>query len=184
MDFLSTLKDELIPDARRLVPDLPWTSESAVLLGAICLQESGGRNVVQAHGPAQGYPQFEAGGIGAVLSNSATARRARRAIERSGILGESEMSGEISGGPDGGYPAESLGRVVSVVRTKFLNFPALQISLARLMLWANPNPLPALGDCNGAWKYYDSTWRPGKPRPTDWPANYAASLHVLSGGTS
>lgn len=37
----------------------------------------------------------------------------------------------------------------------------LAAGLARLLLWTDPKPLPAVGDEEGAWQFYLRTWRPG-----------------------
>lgn len=52
--------------------------------------------------------------------------------------------------------------------------------LARGDLWCNPEPLPNVDDDQAAWDYYIETWRPGKPRPTDWAANYQAALDAIA----
>lgn len=51
----------------------------------------------------------------------------------------------------------------------------LAAGFARLLLWADPKPLPDLDDEHGAWETYLRCWQPGKPRPQDWPANHAAA---------
>ncbi|WP_325438064.1 hypothetical protein [Pseudomonas nitroreducens] len=55
----------------------------------------------------------------------------------------------------------------------------LAAGLARLLLFTDPARLPALGDEAGAWDLYLRTWRPGKPRPKEWPENYAAALEAI-----
>lgn len=58
----------------------------------------------------------------------------------------------------------------------------LAAALARLLLFTDPKRLPALGESEEAWKLYRyRTWRPGKPHPENWPANYAAALRVVKG---
>ena len=175
----------LLPAAHRLVPSVPWGNEASVLLLAICGQESGWQNVQQAAGgPAKGYPQFEVEAIRELLENGASAHAALQAVQLSGILDSGPGASSVSAGAMTGAPLDSPSRLAAVVWTKFLNFPALQLALARLMLWDNPNDLPPLGDCNGAWLYYTQTWRPGKPRPADWAANYHASLSAMTGNPS
>jgi hypothetical protein len=190
MDFLTTLSSSLIPQARAILPTTPWTPQACVLLGAIGLQESGGRDIAQeAGGPGQGYWQEEAG-IAAVLRNPTSAELARQCVAASGILRGASQIPEVfqvetaaSVVGHGGYPSTSLPPIIVVMRQKFLNFQTLQLCLARLMLWDNPNPLPDLGDCNGAWNYYDATWRPGSPRPESWASNYGAALQHFTGGS-
>jgi hypothetical protein len=55
----------------------------------------------------------------------------------------------------------------------------LAACVARLMLWTSPSALPAVGDQNGAWNYYENIWRPGKPRPQDWPNHYQPALGAV-----
>lgn len=57
----------------------------------------------------------------------------------------------------------------------------LACAVARLLLWSEPNPLPAIGDIQGAWNYYVKLWGPGSPRPKEWPALYAQSVIALKG---
>lgn len=40
--------------------------------------------------------------------------------------------------------------------------------VARLLLWTDAQPLPAVNDADGAWDYYLRCWRPGKPHPETW----------------
>ena len=56
----------------------------------------------------------------------------------------------------------------------------LAAGFARLLLWSDPQPLPAIGDQQAAWQLYLRTWRPGKPRATAWPLNYQQALSYLS----
>lgn len=55
----------------------------------------------------------------------------------------------------------------------------LAAGLARLLLWTDPRPLPALGDAQAAWECYAWNWRPGQPHPEKWPANYAQALEFV-----
>jgi hypothetical protein len=52
---------------------------------------------------------------------------------------------------------------------------------ARLLLWTEPEPLPAIGDQSEAWECYLALWRPGKPHPETWPANYALAVETVMG---
>lgn len=195
MEFLETLSTQLIPQARAILPTLPWGVQVGTMLGAMGLQESGGQDIQQVGGgPGLGYWQEEAG-IGAVLRNASSAAMARHAVEASGILEfedenhsrkstDPKVPAEIPYGPGGGYPSMTVPLIVMVMRRKFLNFPVLQTCFARLMLWDNPNPLPSQGDCNGAWTYYTDTWRPGTPRPATWRSNYSQSLAHFQGNAT
>lgn len=52
----------------------------------------------------------------------------------------------------------------------------LAAACARLLLWADPQPLPQIDDTAGAWECYLRTWRPGQPHPQTWPACHAAAV--------
>lgn len=55
----------------------------------------------------------------------------------------------------------------------------LSAGCARLLLYTDPQPLPAVSDVDGSWALYQRVWRPGKPRPAEWPANHAAAVGAL-----
>lgn len=59
------------------------------------------------------------------------------------------------------------------------NDDVLAAALARLLLWTDPKPLPALGDSDAAWSLYLRTWRPGKPHQTTWPQLYADAVRAV-----
>lgn len=129
-----------------------------VQLLATGLQESGFMTRQQNGGPARSYWQFEqAGGIHAVLTHPASKAYARAFCGLRAVA-----------------PVES------DVYAAFLSDDQLACAFARLLLWTDANPLPQLGDVAGAWKYYQRNWRPGKPRPEAWPANYAAALDAVA----
>ncbi len=58
------------------------------------------------------------------------------------------------------------------MRGGFIAIPDFALDLhetgvfARLLLWTDAKPLPAIGDEQGAWDYYLRNWRPGKPTRT------------------
>jgi hypothetical protein len=130
-----------------------------VQLLAIGMQESGFETRQQRGGPARSYWQFEqAGGIQGVLTHPASKAYARAFC---GL--------------------RAVAPVASDVYAAFLSDDVLACAFARLLLWTDADPLPQLSDADGAWKYYQRNWRPGKPRPEAWPANYAAALDAVSG---
>ena len=51
---------------------------------------------------------------------------------------------------------------------------------ARLLLWTDPRPLPAIGDVKAAWQYYLRNWRPGKPHEKTWAPLYAEAMEEVS----
>lgn len=60
----------------------------------------------------------------------------------------------------------------------------LAAGLARLLLWTDPQKLPALGDDKAAWNCYIRTWRPGKAKPATWPALYAQAHDAVRNESS
>ncbi len=121
--------------------------EARVLLLAIGFQESDFEARRQMNGgPARGFWQFErGGGVRGVLEHHST-----RGIA-AGLLGTLQYSG------DAVYDALEHNDV-------------LACAFARLLLWTHPAPIPV--DAPSAWAYYAATWRPGRPRPDEWPANF------------
>lgn len=148
----------IIVPAMFFMPDGMDAPAARVLLLAIALQESGLRARAQAGGgPARGLWQFErAGGCAGALKHPATRSLAEFACDVAGI----------DPSPEGLY-------------WRIEHDDVLACRAARLLLWTDPQPLPALGDEAGAWALYLRTWRPGKPRPKEWAGNYAAALQAV-----
>lgn len=57
----------------------------------------------------------------------------------------------------------------------------LAYAVARLALWMDPHPLPAIGDEDGAWTVYLRVWRPGKPSRARWATVYSQAVTVING---
>lgn len=58
----------------------------------------------------------------------------------------------------------------------------LAAGVARLLLWTDAQPLPAVDDMEGAWKLYaDRAWRPGKPHKKTWPEFHALARKFVTG---
>jgi hypothetical protein len=55
----------------------------------------------------------------------------------------------------------------------------LACGFARLDLYCDPHPLPAIGDAQAAWDVYLRTERPGKSRPQDWQLNYSNAVQAV-----
>ena len=139
---------------QHLLPAKFDSPQARVQLIANGLQESGFATRQQDHGPARSYWQMEqGGGIRGVLTNSVTSPYARTVCSLRAVA-----------------PTES------DVYAAFLSDDQLACAFARLILWADPNPLPQLGDADGAWNCYLRNWRPGRPRPDAWPDHYNAAL--------
>lgn len=145
---------------------IPSDDRARVLMLAIAGQEGGWKyRVQQGNGPAHGFWQFErAGGVAGVLNNHATAGMANAACEAAGLLVPS--------------PATAWGLMASEKGDN------LAVAFARLLLWSDPAPLPALGEQDACWSYYERNWRPGKPGPDRWPANYQAAMTAVQSGAA
>lgn len=154
----AALLEQVIEPALHGMPVKFDSLQARVMLVAIALQESGLRTRQQDGGPAHGLWQFEENGCEAVLVNPVTAALAAAACRENDV----------------GLYAED-------VYAALLTNDELACVFARLMLYAVPHALPELGDEQGAWTYYVHAWGVGKPRPDDWPANYAAALKAVTG---
>jgi hypothetical protein len=156
------LAQVIIPSFAHLLPAKFDSPEARAMLLASGGQESGFATRQQIGGPAHGLWQNEQGGmVHGVLTNSATSRYARSFCSLQCVA-----------------PIES--DVYAAIKFDDL----LACAIARLGLWADPQPLPALGDEQGAWACYLRNWRPGKPRPDSWPANYAAAVKAVAGASA
>ena len=140
-----------------------------VELLAIAPQESGlehRRQIDSAGNPidtlARGWYQFEkGGGVAGVMNHPASADYAREICERMYVpFNQNDIHEAIAWN---GY---------------------LATFFARLLLWTDAAPLPAVGDEAGAWLYYERNWRPGAPHPETWPANYRLAVEACRGATS
>ncbi len=148
-----------LSEAMALLPAALDTKKARALLMAICLQESGltARAQIVAgggKGPARGLAQFElGGGVRGVMTHPASRELAAKVCQ------DRRIGGATS----------------SVVWAELERDDVLALAFARLLLLTDPRPLPELGDQAGAWSYYVRNWRPGKPHPNRWPANYQAA---------
>ena len=156
--MISTVSRYVIPAALSLLPERMDTPEAHVLLLAIAGQESGFAHRRQTGlGPARGFWQFEQPGLRGVLTHTASETYAQQIIE------------------DLLYT----GRPYYELHEALEHNDILACAIARLLLWTDAQPLPAIGDSEGAWGYYLRLWRPGKPHPVRWPANYAAAMVMV-----
>jgi hypothetical protein len=141
-----------------LLPAKMNTKAARLMLHAISRQENPRRLEQQVNGPARGDYQFEAGGgVKGVLEHSASRDEAVLVCKARGV------------NPTRFSVYEAIG-----------HDPVLAAAMARLLLWTDPKPLPAIGQQQEAWDLYSRVWRPGKPHPEKWPANYAAALEAVS----
>lgn len=57
---------------------------------------------------------------------------------------------------------------------------ALGAAMARLLIYADPQKLPTIGDSESAWDLYaNRAWRPGKPHKATWAANYSRAREIV-----
>lgn len=153
---------------KRLIPaaleamNLPSSLELRVQMLSICGQESGWEKRYQVldgggKGPARGLWQFErGGGVKGVFEHHTTHEHLRLLCR-----------------------ARDVAFDVMQIWMALEHDDVLAAGCARLLLLADPAPLPALGNQAGAWAYYLRCWRPGKPHPKRWPANYTAAMKAV-----
>jgi len=145
-----------INPALDLLPPNMASDEARVMLLAIGRQESAFMERAQIGGPARSLWQFERNGVLAVMHHHASAPYVF------------ELCGKL------GIPYGS-----NAIFNTLLTDDVLGAALARLLLWTDPRPLPAIGDKAGAWDLYERTWRPGKPAYSRWGDAYDAAVEVI-----
>jgi hypothetical protein len=157
----SAIRREVIAPALAILGQ-PETPELLVLMLAICGQESGFKARAQVlngggKGPARGLWQFErGGGVRGLMTHRATHEPLRLLCRARDVAYDSTQ-------------------IWMAMETDDI----LAAGCARLLLLSDPRKLPAVGDESGAWDYYLRNWRPGKPHPKRWPANYSAARAAL-----
>ncbi|GAB3484470.1 hypothetical protein [Azotobacter salinestris] len=151
---LSEIRAAAIAPALALLPARMTSPAAEVMLLAIGLQESALRHRRQVGGPARGLWQFEqGGGVRGVLQHPLSRPRALSICEARGIA-----------------------PVPSAVYAALEHDDILAAAFARLLLWTDPAPLPAVGEVGKAWDLYLRTWRPGKPHRHSWDRLYAQAM--------
>lgn len=152
MGALAAITANAIDPALAMLPAKMNTAEARVMLLAIGLQESRFEHRYQVlnngrKGPARGLWQFErGGGVVGVLLHSATRTKALEVCEARGV-------------PHVSYEVWIALEYDDVLAAAF----------ARLLLYTDPQPLPKVEDCDGAWALYaNRVWKPGKPHPGTW----------------
>lgn len=162
MNQVLTTFNNAVDPAMVLLPDPMDSRRARVQLAATMLQESRGIDRHQIGGPAHGLWQFEQGtrksrgGVWGVYLHEASAPHLRRACS---LL-------RCDFDPVAIYTDIEFDDVLACV-------------VARLLLWTDRQPLPAIGDTPGAWDYYLRNWNPGKPKPGKWPLNYSRALAMV-----
>lgn len=154
---LDEITQQAIEPAYALLPTRMRSQEATLMLLAIGLQESRFLHRRQIGGPARGYLQFERdGGVRGVLMHPASRPHALAVCAARGVR-----------------------PVAADVYAALEHDDVLAAGFARLLLYSDPAPLPALGDEAGAWAYYLRNWRPGKPHPQTWPKLYQNALSFV-----
>lgn len=135
------------------------TRQARVLLLAIALQETNLEHRLQlGGGPGRGFWQFEKG-------------------PRSGLAGLMRRE------PCKGWVRAICGELLvppnlATVHEALAWHDVLAAALARLLLVADPQPLPAADDRDGGWATYLRVWNPGRPRPERWAECHAMALQA------
>jgi len=149
----------IISEALRELPERMTSCRAQAMMLAIGLQESrfvDRRQVPVAH--AMGFWQFErAGGVRGVMTHRASRDLAEQALQRRGLVLDEGAAWRALADDD-----------------------VLAAIFARLLLWTDPQVLPALTDPAGAWDLYVRVWRPGKPHPQTWQRLHQQALGLMS----
>lgn len=158
---LTYVTSHVYPAVRALLPGALWRREqdTFAFLTAIALQESGLKTRRQYLGPARSFVQFEVNGVSAVMRH----RDSRPFI--------APLLTAL------GYPVDL---APAEVHAAVEHNDVLAFALARLLLWTDPRPLPTRDRPNDAWLQYLATWRPGKPHPERWAANWTRAWEITA----
>lgn len=171
---LNDVVEKAIKPALAMLPARMRSRESVVMLLAIGLQESLFMYRRQmGNGPARGWWQFEKmGGVAGVMQHRSSRDLAQDICVARGVA---KLRPEV---------------FINTVYQKLESDDVLAAAFARLLLWTDPKPLPALNDIDSAWQLYLRTWRPGAyTRGTGeqkselrkkWGQNYAQAMQEIS----
>ncbi len=153
MDFCEIVEKSL--EWLTHLTDVTSDDRARILVMTIAGQESDWAARVQHGGPAHSYWQFEEmGGVAELFAVTPLQLKA------------------VCGALDIPYDR-------STVYQAMVYNDRLACCMARLLLWQDPPALPAVGDVEGAWRYYLRNWRPGAPHPEGWPGKYATAKATL-----
>ncbi len=157
MNYREALNKVVIPGLK-LLPEKMDTPEARVMLLTIGMQESRFLHRKQINGPARGFFQFEeGGGVRGVLKHPSTKRIIQDVIFKLGI------------------PAEECYNCLA-------EDDDLAAAFARLLLYTDPKPLPALNsDPSESWDYYLRNWKPGKPHRETFDAFLLHAREAVNG---
>ena len=157
-----------LPATRALLPAPMMASPRAwAMLLAIGLQESKFLERQQVlenglpNGPARGFWQFErGGGVKGVMTHP----RSREVASQ--VLLELRYRHLLGKFRETHYALR--------------DNDVLACAFARLLLWTLPNTLPARDNAAAGWHQYLEAWRPGRPHPSTWAANYREAWERVS----
>lgn len=147
---------QAINPALGMLPQAMRSDPARCMLLAIGRQESNFATRQQVNGPARGLFQFEPNGVRAVLYSTKSGDALYRFAQAGGVR-------------YGSIP----------IYDALLTDDVLAAGLARLLLWCDPQPLPAVGDADGAWQTYLRCWRPGKPDRERWSSAYGLAVETV-----
>lgn len=119
------------------------------------LELQDGRLVPGRVGPATSFWQMEMnGGVKGVMTHQATRSIAEALVAKAGLP----------------FNYEAVWREFSEI-----SGDELASVFARLLIYTHPPRVPEASPAGQeeAWRYYLAVWRPGKPRPEEWPESWA-----------
>lgn len=155
---LDEVCEKVILPAFAELPMSMGSAEAAVMLLGTGQQES--RFIYRRqlnNGPAKGFWQFErGGGVKGVMQHHKTVALARKVVLDRGLSFDAMTVWNALEADD-----------------------VLACIFARLLLFANPKPLPKLDEPLTAWNYYLESWRPGKPHQKTWPGYHSAAVKAV-----
>jgi hypothetical protein len=162
---LEAVLHSAVNPALKLLPAKMDSDDSRVMILTAGLQESKFEWRYQrtknpyVKGPARGFWQNERGGVFCVMTNRATRAHAEVVCKARGV------------------PFDQV-----LIHERLEHDDVLAAAFARLLLWADPKPLPPVdADHETAWECYLRCWRPGKPHRETWDAYHAqARAQVLT----
>ncbi|MDY0250689.1 MAG: hypothetical protein RBR45_11650 [Pseudomonas sp.] len=142
---LCDVVEKAIKPAFTLLPARMRSREAVVMLLAIGLQESLFKYRRQmGDGPSRGLWQFEkGGGVAGVMKHTSSAELAQFVCRERQV------------------PQWRADVFIISAYNQLEHDDVLAAAFARLLLWTDPKPLPALNDVEAAWQLYLRTWRPG-----------------------
>lgn len=148
----------VVNPALSLLPAAMTSDEARAMLIATAWQESKlTARRQQPAGPARGYWMFEkTGGVLDVLTRRGTRVPMMRVCK---LL--------------------DLDPTVEAVYEAIQFHDILAAVAARLLLWILPERLPGHLEVDLAWHQYRKAWRPGKPRPVEWPESFAVGWDAV-----